>query len=318
MQRKGARHGGDHDVEATLDELYTVPPPGFVPRREELAAAARTAGRVEDARRIHAARRPTLAAWAANLLLRSRPEESRRFLELGRALREAYQSLDTSGVKQLSEQRRGIVTSLSLQAARLARESGHRLSDTAQRDVESTLHAVLTDPAAADQWAAGRLTGALTPPADFPSAAAASAGTRPKRTGDETPPSGSRAGDDLAERRGRRLREQLAQARRTAKAADRRLRDLRTARTAAGTALEQARARLDRAQRQVTAVERQLGPAREEFQQADREHKEAAERHRAAAGAVTRAERAAGEAAQEVERLSGPDSERPVGRRPPR
>ncbi|MEU6657178.1 hypothetical protein ABZ904_49910 [Streptomyces sp. NPDC046900] len=61
-------------MEAALDELYTTPPPDFVSRREELAATAKAAGRVEDARRIHGARRPTRAAWAANLLLRSQPQ----------------------------------------------------------------------------------------------------------------------------------------------------------------------------------------------------------------------------------------------------
>ncbi|MFF4519594.1 hypothetical protein [Streptomyces mirabilis] len=60
--RKGRPGGAGHELETALDELYTTPPSGFVARRETLAAAAKTAGRVDDARRIHAARRPTLAA----------------------------------------------------------------------------------------------------------------------------------------------------------------------------------------------------------------------------------------------------------------
>ncbi|MFE7931556.1 hypothetical protein ACFU6S_23080 [Streptomyces sp. NPDC057456] len=92
MARKGvrpARPAAGHDVERTLDELYATPPSDFVSRRERLAAEAKRDGRADDARRIHGARRPTLAAWAANLLLRSKPRESGRFLEPGRALREA-------------------------------------------------------------------------------------------------------------------------------------------------------------------------------------------------------------------------------------
>ncbi|NEB19294.1 hypothetical protein G3I46_22785, partial [Streptomyces coelicoflavus] len=156
MQRKGGRRGatGGRDAEAeaverVLDELYGTPPSAFVARREERAAAARTDGRKEDARRIHAARRPTLAAWAANLLARSRPEETRRFLELGQALREAHRTLDAAGLKELSAQRRRIVAALSRQAAQLAGEAGQRLSQAAQREVESTLRAVLADPDAA-------------------------------------------------------------------------------------------------------------------------------------------------------------------------
>ncbi|NEC29228.1 hypothetical protein G3I20_22260, partial [Streptomyces sp. SID8111] len=106
MARTGRRSGTAADVEEMLDELYVLPPPEFVPRREELAAAARTAGRADDAKRLRAARRPPLAAWAANLLRRSRPEEAERFLELGQALREAYTGLDAGGMKELSAQRR--------------------------------------------------------------------------------------------------------------------------------------------------------------------------------------------------------------------
>ncbi|MET7477520.1 hypothetical protein ABZT17_24565 [Streptomyces sp. NPDC005648] len=130
--RKGRRAGAELDVEAVLDELYTTAPSDFVARRETAVAAAKTAGRPDDARRIHAARRPTLAAWAANLLLRSQPEESRQFLELGQALREAYQSLDAEGLKNLSAQRRRVVTALSRQTVQLAREAGQRLSESVQ------------------------------------------------------------------------------------------------------------------------------------------------------------------------------------------
>ncbi|MYS56876.1 hypothetical protein GTW46_43670, partial [Streptomyces sp. SID6013] len=178
MQRNGGRRGkaGGQDaetVEEVLDELFTTPPPAFVARREERAAAARTAGRKEDARRIHTARRPTLAAWAANLLAHSRPEETRRFLELGQALRQAHRTLDPAGLKELSAQRRRVVAALSRQAAQLAGEAGHRLSQAAQREVESTLRAVLADPDAADAWARGRLEVSLTPPSAFPSGSAA-------------------------------------------------------------------------------------------------------------------------------------------------
>jgi DNA repair exonuclease SbcCD ATPase subunit len=307
MQGRGPRDGGEQDVERLLDELYVTPPPDFVSRRAELAAAAKAAERVEDARRIRAARRPTLAAWAANLLLRSQPQESRRFLELGRALREAYRTLDADGVKELSEQRRSIVLALSRQAAELAREAGHRLSDTAQQDVESTLRAVLADQDAADRWATGRLESALTPPADFPSLTAATAGApqTPARPAAAPPSSPTRAKDELAERR-RRRQEQLGQAREAAAAAEQRLREQRAAQADADVVLRQACDRRDQARQQVSAVEQQLREAREEFQRAEQEQREAEERHRAAAEAVARAEGAARDTAQEVERLAGP------------
>lgn len=64
--------------------------------------------------------------------------------------------LDAEGLKDLSAQRRRVVSALSRQTAQLAREAGHQLSESAQQDLEATLRAVLADPDAADQWAGGR------------------------------------------------------------------------------------------------------------------------------------------------------------------
>ncbi|MFJ4199600.1 hypothetical protein ACIP2Y_08185 [Streptomyces sviceus] len=303
-KRKGAKTGAERDVEAVLDDLYTTPPADFVARREELAAAAKAAGHADDARRIHAARRPTLAAWAANLLLRSQPQESRQFLELGQALREAYRTLDAVGINELSEQRRRIVTALSGQTAQLAQEAGHRLSDQVRQDVESTLRAVLTDPDAADRWAGGRLEGALTPPSDFPGTAPPTgAAHKPRRETTPQPSARTRAKNELAERR-RQREERLEHARTAAEETARRLRDARTEESAAEAAHRQARDRHDQARQQMSAAEQQLHQARQELQRADREQQEAEERRHAAADAHSRARQDAREAEREVKRLT--------------
>lgn len=308
MAGKRVRPDGEDGVEHVLDELYATAPSDFVPRREREALAARSDGRAADARRIRAARRPTQAAWAANLLLRARPQESRRFLELGQALREAYRTLDADGVKELSEQRRSIVSALSRQAAELAREAGHRLSDATRQDVDSTLRAVLADQDAADRWAAGRLESALTPPADFPphDAATSAPPHKPARAAVAAPSSRSRAKDELAERRHLR-QEQLVRARRAAEAADRRLRELHAEQTDADAVLQRARERHDRAAQQESAAEQQLRQARRELRRADQERREAEERLRVAAEAASRAGQAARDAAREVHRLAGAD-----------
>ncbi|MCL8010185.1 hypothetical protein [Streptomyces sp. AS02] len=304
-KRKGTRRGRESDVEAVLDDLYVTPPTEFVARRAELAAAAKTAGHVEDARRIGAARRPTLAAWAANLLRRSSPEESRRILELGPALREAYHALDAGGIKELAEQRRHMVSALSRQAAQLARQAGHPLSATVQQDVESTLRAVLADPEAADRWAGGRLESALTPPSDFPTGTAAATPTprRPTASTAPAPSARTRSKDELAERR-RQRQEQLDEARKAAEEATRRLHDRRAEQADADDALQQARDQHDQARQQVSAAEQQLRQAREELQRAEHEQREAEERGRTTADALARAEREEREAAREVKRLS--------------
>jgi DNA repair exonuclease SbcCD ATPase subunit len=308
MEGKRGRADEASDVEDVLDDLYTTPPPDFVARRKELAAAAKASGRVEDARRIQAAHRPTLAAWAANLLLRSQPEESQGFLELGRALREAYRTLDADGIRELSERRRSIVSALSGQAAQLARAAGHRLSDSAQQDIASTLRAVLADQDAAHQWATGRLENALTPPSTFPSGTATAADTPrkpPKRTAAPSPR--TRAKDDLADRRRRKRQDELAQARKAAKEAERKLRGQRAEQADADAALQRARHRHDQARQQDVAAEQQLQQAHEKLQRADREQQEAEDRRQAAADALAQSEQAARAASEEVERLAASD-----------
>ncbi|MFD6909616.1 hypothetical protein [Streptomyces sp. NPDC060077] len=296
MRRKDVRDEGAGDVEAVLDELYALPPSGFVARREERAAAARTSGRADDARRIHAARRPTLAAWAANLLRRSRPDEAERFLELGKALREAHATLDPDGLRELSAQRRRIVSELSRQAAGLAREAGQPLSDTVQRDVETTLRAVLADPEAADLWATGRVESALTPPSGLAAPVAAAKGPARKAAPAASAP--ARKKDQLAQQRAKRL----ARAREAAHAAGERLRERRAGQEEAEASLERAREHHRESTDRVAALEEQLHGARAELERTEREQREAEKRHRTAADALARARREAEEAAEDAER----------------
>ncbi|MFE2050638.1 hypothetical protein [Streptomyces sp. NPDC059459] len=310
MRRSSGGHGragggpGAAPVESVLDELYTTPPSDFVARREEHAAAARTAGRKEDARRLHAARRPTLAAWAANLLTHCRPEEAGRFLELGRALRDAHRTLDAAGLRELSDQRRRIVSALSRQAAQLAGEAGHPLSEAAQREVEATLRAVLADPDAADRWAGGHLTVSLTPPSGFPADGAPAEPAPPERPSRPGTPRGKPAGrakDELAERR-RRRQEELDRAEQAAQRAARLLRDRRAEQADADAALRRTQDEHGRARAELSAAEQQLRQARERLDRAERERRDAEERGRTAADALARAEHEAREATRQVDR----------------
>ncbi|KUN85625.1 hypothetical protein [Streptomyces griseoruber] len=304
MAGKRGRGDAAEDVEAVLDGLYTTPPSGFVARREELAVAARTAGRAEDARRIHGARRPTLAAWAANLLLRSQPEESHRFLELGQALRRAHRDLDPAGVRELSAQRRMLVAALTRQTADLALDAGQRLSAAVLTEVTATLQAVLADPAAADRWAGGRLDSALVPPSGFPPGLPSGpARESAVRSGPAHPP----RTDELARVR----RERLTRAREAADAAARRLDDRRVEHTDAEAAVQRARDHHGRARQEVEDTEEALRRAREALRTAAGEEQRAQERYRTTADALARAEREARRAAREAERLEpSPEDDR--------
>ncbi|MFF0451310.1 hypothetical protein ACFYT4_33905 [Streptomyces sp. NPDC004609] len=80
------------DVDAVIGELYGLPPGEFTAARNGYAAEARRAGDRETAQRIAGLRRPALAAWASDLLVRRRRDDAIRFLRLGEALREAHRT----------------------------------------------------------------------------------------------------------------------------------------------------------------------------------------------------------------------------------
>lgn len=144
-------------VDDAADELYGVAPDAFVPRRDELAAAARQAGDRDRARAIAALRRPTQSAWLVNLLVRRERAPLEQLLDLGEALRDAQQHLSGDALRELSAQRTGVVSALVRRAGQLAREAGARTSSAALGEVQATLEAALAQPEVAAQVRAGRL-----------------------------------------------------------------------------------------------------------------------------------------------------------------
>ncbi|EGX57694.1 hypothetical protein SZN_21416, partial [Streptomyces zinciresistens K42] len=158
------------DLDSVADELYGLRPQEFTAARDARVAAARTDGRRGLADEIRRLRRPSLSAWAGNILVRARRDEVGPLIELGEALRAAHRDLDGPQLRALGRQQHQLVTALAGQAVRLAADAGHPLGPDARREVQETLRAVLADAEAARQWASGRLTGPLVPSAGFPAA----------------------------------------------------------------------------------------------------------------------------------------------------
>ena len=70
------------------DELYALPLPEFTPARD--AAGQGAQGPTRSWRpRVKALRKPSLAAWVVNLLVRREAEQVEQVLAVGAALREA-------------------------------------------------------------------------------------------------------------------------------------------------------------------------------------------------------------------------------------
>jgi hypothetical protein len=252
-------------VDDIADELYALPPREFTAARNARAKEARQAGDTDLAKRITALGKPTMTGWLTNQLVRERSDEIRALLELGASLREATASLAGDELKELSRQQRQVVRALVRQARELADASGHPASEDTARGVEQTLHAALADEGAAQQLAAGHLTGVLST-AGFP--------------GDTATPSTGATGTREAHE------DEVRQASEAAAAAYER----------AQTDLDEAGAVLAEATRRVDDLKRQLAEADEARGVAQRGEREA----RAAAD---KAARAARQAAQRLTNL---------------
>ena len=146
------------DLDAIADELYALPPDAFVPARDDRVAAAKEAGDRDLARAVARLRRPTRAAWLANLLARHRTEQLDGLVALARGLAQAQQELDGDTLRTLSGQRHRVVAAMARDAGRIAARQGEPVNDGLLREVAGILDAALADPSVADEVRAGRLT----------------------------------------------------------------------------------------------------------------------------------------------------------------
>ncbi|MFD7438027.1 hypothetical protein [Streptomyces sp. NPDC059861] len=286
------------DFDAVADELYGLRPEHFTTARDTHAAAARKAGDRALAERIGKLRRPSLSAWAGNLLVREQPDEVEPLLRLGEGLRQAHHDLDGAQLRELMRRQRVLVSTLSRQAAQLAAQAGRPITPDAQREVENTLQAVLADPDAARQWAAGRLVKPLDAAVGFP--AVAQDAVRPAPAVSEAPPPTARRERAADETR----RERLTKAREEAGTAENDLRAAEEEATVAAHDAQSAKNHTDQLRQRVSSLAEELERAEEEHRQAAAAERQARERTRFADRRVSEARRRARSAAARVERLT--------------
>jgi hypothetical protein len=140
-----------------VSDLYALPPEQFIAARDEAVKQAKAAGDRHLAAEIGKLRRPTVAAWVVNRLAQERPEMVEELLDLGEALRSAQRNLRGDELRELSLQRRALVSALAREAVVLARRE-HRRDNLPVAEVESTLTAALADPEVAEMVRTGQLT----------------------------------------------------------------------------------------------------------------------------------------------------------------
>ncbi len=263
----GAASGGNHeemDFATAADELYGVPPQRFTAERRRLAAGLPR----EDARRLTALRRPTVSAWAVNLLVRDNAVGP--LLELGERIREAWSS--GGDVGELERERGSLVDRLVRRARTLAEAAGRPLGETFVREVEDTLQAAIADPSAADAVRAGRLDHPLRhagfgPLPAGPPAAAPGRKTAKRRP---TPPK------EDPRSRARRLEEAARAAARAAEEAERTLAHRRSEKDEARRAFEEAERRVAELTERLRAARAERDDRERRMRVAEREYARAA------------------------------------------
>ncbi|QDY89262.1 hypothetical protein E7Y32_02810 [Arthrobacter sp. UKPF54-2] len=157
----------DRELAGIAAQLYAQPFDNFVAARTA-AAKALLAGQPATpelrsrAAEVRALPKPSVSAWAVNMLAWHRPEALRDLAELGHAMRAAQTALDAATLRSLAGERRKLLAGAIGAARAVAEQHGRKISGTVATEVEQTLRAATADEGAALAVRSGRLLRALT------------------------------------------------------------------------------------------------------------------------------------------------------------
>ncbi|WP_211878918.1 hypothetical protein [Pseudarthrobacter albicanus] len=303
----------DGELAGIAGQLYGLPFDDFVGART--AAAKEVAGEVPAgqeqrslATEVRSLPKPSVGAWAVNMLAALRPGTLRELAELGQSMRAAQSALDAAELRRLGQERR-LLLNLAVKAARaVAEQQGRKISDAVATEVEQTLRAATADEGAAAAVRSGRLlrtlsadgvdvvdlAGAVAVPAGAGPAGAAAAGAAPSGAVPAAA-AGKRPAEQPAEQP--RLRAVREAPRRPAPSARERAQaGLRDAEEAARSAVREGRryeAELAEATAAAATLAEETQSLREQLERAEEELKAARKRRDVAAARAQQAARAA-------------------------
>lgn len=262
------------------DRLYGLPLERFVPERDALAKALRASGEREEAGRVAKLRKPSVAAWAVNQLVRTQGRAMTELLAAGDGVAQAHADVvsgsgDGRTLRGAAERQRAAVDALVAAARGLLSSDGHELSPAILDRVADTLHAAALEPEARAQVRHGRLERelrhiglgvaglAVALPAGGPA-------KRAKPTPGKTTQQPSEPKPDLAAAR-RAARAAEARALRAAERAERALQAAKRNRERAVEELRDAEQALDRAEQEAQAAAQAHRAAAEQLDRATRQ-----------------------------------------------
>lgn len=285
----------------TREELFGLPVGEFIAARDTLVRRLKADGAREDAAAVKALRRPTLAAWAVNHVVRADPEAGDRLVttahDMERAQRRALSGVRDGSLREASAARRHLVEELVDRAAAVLVAAGAAPASHLD-DVGRTFEAASTSPEVAARVAEGCLSASIHPQADFTAVAGlATVAPAPPPDADNADHSDDGDGDadpELVARRRAAIRELETATTRAEASAD----HARAARQEATTLAERAKV----ARRAADDAQRIAEEARQTAERAAAEAEDVQARSDQATSAATSAEARAQADADEAER----------------
>lgn len=284
-------------------DLYGVSPAEFTEARNARAKRAKAEGDPDLAKAVAGLRKPSVAAWVVNLMVRQLPERIGELVALGDEIGDAQDAMDAAMMRTLTKQRRTLTAAVAKEGAALAAEMGQKVSASVIEQVQNTLTAAMTSDYAGEAVRSGVLLGpieatgldvvdlsdALALPLSVLSGLVQVTEDRPDAPTDLSARRASakaKAAKEVADAKAE-LTGSEAVAVRTGKTMRARKDKVRTLQAQ----VLQVRAELDELLRQVEALEDKLDPINDDLQAAQDSYADAEAMDIAAKAAVERAER---------------------------
>ncbi|WP_426998228.1 hypothetical protein [Pseudarthrobacter sp. N5] len=153
--------GGDRLADIARS-LYTLPLGDFVAARTSAARSAATEFGATLAAEVRTLPKPSVAAWALNMLIAHCPEKVSKLAGIGESMRAAQLALDAGTLRGLAQQRRKAISEAMEAVRTVAEQQGRRISGPVASGVEQTLRAAVADERAAAAIRSGRLLRVLS------------------------------------------------------------------------------------------------------------------------------------------------------------
>jgi hypothetical protein len=140
------------------DELYALAPGDFTPARDAKVKELKGTDLSAEVKKL---RKPSVAAWVVNQLVRHETEQVDQVLAMGEALRSAQAGLKGEELRALTRQRRQLTAAVTTRARSVAAGLGVKVTQAVADQVEATLTAAMVDEECARAVRSGLLVAAL-------------------------------------------------------------------------------------------------------------------------------------------------------------